>query len=446
MNSDERQVVISGCGVLTPLGDTADELFAALCSKKSAITANLPFDATGFTCRVAAPLPADADFTVGMRKDQVRYFRKNMKVMARDIQLAIGSSGRAISDAGLPAGDMKTDPVLPTIDHARFGIIYGSGFIPCELEEMSRCVQASLDQQRRIDMVKWGRDGLPLAFPLWMLKYLPNMHACHIGIIWDCQGPSNSVTCDAASGLLAAGEAFRHAARGTADILLSGGSESVVHPSTMLRHDLLGHVGGAYNDRPEAAHRPFDADSVGMVCGEASAAVMIEAADHAASRGAAARAVISGFGSTSAQSGINVAETSGAAISRAIRFALRDANLEPGDIDAVMTAGMGAADQETAESAGIAAALGGEVPVTCSSGGMGHVGAAQGAVDLAIACSMLHSDIVPAVTNCERLREGCNINVVRGDSLHRPLKHVLVLSAAIAGQAGAMILSKPQGH
>ena len=105
---------------------------------------------------------------------------------------------------------------------------------------------------------------------------------------------------------------------------------------------------------------------------------------------------------------------------------------------------MGCIDQETAEAAGISAALGSQVPVTCSSGGMGHIGAAQGTVDLAVACGMLAADVVPPVTNCDQLRPGVDINVVRGRSIERPLRHVLVISAAIASQVGAMILGKPQ--
>ncbi len=442
MNQDERQVVITGCGVVTPLGDSSQALFEALIGGKSAISGQLAFETDTFLCRVAAPLAADADLSAGMRKEQVRYFRKNAKVMARDIQLAIGGAGRAVGDAGLPLGEDKKEPVLPTIDHARFGIIYGSGFIPCELEEMSRSVQASLDEQNELSMPKWGQEGLPLAFPLWMLKYLPNMHACHIGIIWDCQGPSNSITCDGTSGLLAAGEAVRHVARGTGDIFISGAAESVVHPSTMLRHQLLGRVSDRYNDRPEAAHRPFDADSAGMVCGEATAALIIESAEHAAGRGAKVQARVLGFGSSCAQTPVNVAEESGAAIDRAIRFALRDAGLQAADIDAVITPGMGCADQEAAEAAGIAKALGSEVPVTSSSGGMGNVGAAQGPVDVALACRMLEAGVVPAVTNCETLRPGCPINVIRGQAVERPLRHVVVISAIVAGQAAAMVLGK----
>jgi 3-oxoacyl-[acyl-carrier-protein] synthase II len=435
----ERQVVISGTSALTPLGDTTDAIFAALCAGGSATGLEAGFDTSGCASRVVGRLPAGTDLSVGMRKDQTKYFRKNTKVMCRDIQLAVGAVGRAVAEAGLALGDMATEPILPAIDHSRFGILYGAGFIPIELPELAATIMAAREPDGSINMTKWGRDGIQLAFPLWLLKYLPNMLACHVGIIWDCQGPSNTITCNDASGLLAAGEAFRHLARGTADMMLTGAAESKVHPSLLLRHHLLGNATTHYQDRPESAHRPFDVCRDGYACAEGSAALIMETVDNAARRGQKPLALVAGFGSSCAATTANVPETSGQAIRLAIRAALRDAKLKPADIDVVVAQGSGTIGQDIAEATAIRETVG-NVPVTAFSGGMGNIGAAQGIVGAAVACRMIAASCVPPIRNCEELDPRCPINAVRGRTVERRVGTVLVLSAAISGQAAALIL------
>ena len=435
----ERQVVISGTSALTPLGDSTDAIFDALCAGRAATSLDAGFDTSACASRVVGRLPAGTDLSLGMRKDQIKYFRKNTKVMCRDIQLAVGAVGRAVAEAGLALGDVATDPILPTIDHAGFGILYGAGFIPIELPELAATIMAARRPDGSIDMKKWGCDGIPLAYPLWLLKYLPNMLACHVGIIWDCRGPSNTITCNDASGLLAIGEAFRHLSRGTADMMLAGAAESKVHPSLLLRHHLLGNATTHYHDRPEAAHRPFDLRRDGYACAEGAAALIVESADHAARRGHQPLAVVAGFGSSCAATPTNVPETSGQAIRLAIRAALRDAGLQPADIDVVAAQGFAVPGQDIAEATAIRETLG-DVLVTSFAGGMGNIGAAQGLVATALACRMIAAGCVPPICNCEELDPHCPINAVRRQPLQRQVRTVLVLSAAISAQAAALIV------
>ncbi|NIA22436.1 MAG: beta-ketoacyl-[acyl-carrier-protein] synthase family protein [Anaerolineaceae bacterium] len=442
VRNQEREVVITGCGLLTPLGDSGDEVFAAALQRRSATGLEAGFATERFTSRVVGTLPAEVDLTRGMRKDQVRYFRKNSKVMARDIQIAVGSAGPAIEDAGLPVGETRKDPVLPTIDHTRFGIIYGAGFIPCDLDGLAAATSVSIDDDGDISLAKWGREGMPLMYPLWLLKYLPNMLSCHTGIIWDCQGPSNSVTCNDTGGLLAIGEAFRHVARGTADIMLTGAGESRINPTSMLRHVLLAKATVKGNDRPSAAQRPFDVDRDGYVCAEGGGTLVIESAEHAADRGRSPRAVVAGFGSSCATSLPNVSELSGRGIALAIKAALRDAGLEGDDIDAVVARGAAVPEEDVAEATAIRKMLGGDVPVTSFSGGMGNVGAAQGPVGAAMAVEMMDRGCVPPICNCDDLDPACPINAVTDGPLEKPLSTVIVLSSTVGGQTAALIVRK----
>ncbi len=439
MNPRERQVVITGCGVLTPLGDDVGQVFSAVCAGNSATGLDAGYDTTGSPSRVVGVLPEDTNLTFGMRKDQSRYFRKNRKVMCRDTQLAGGASSRAIHDAGLPLGEPKTQ-VLPSLDHARFGILFGSGYIPAEIDMFGSAGQASLEDGE-VSLNRWGSDGAPLLFPLWLLKFLPNMPACHVGIIWDCQGPSNSITCNEASSLLAIGEGFRHVARGTGDTMLVGGGESKLNPSWILRHCLLGTASTGFNDRPAEAHRPFDADRDGLVPAEGAGAMLLEPADLATEHGTQAKARLLGFGSACATTLPNEVETSGASIARAMRFALRDAGIGPEDIDLVVAHGMAVPDQDVAEARAVAEVLD-DTPVTCFTGGMGNIGSAGGAVDVALACRILGEGRVPPIRNCDRLDPRCPIQAVTGEAVERSVETIMVISSGIASQSGALVMQK----
>ncbi|NLX57839.1 MAG: beta-ketoacyl-[acyl-carrier-protein] synthase family protein [Phycisphaerae bacterium] len=442
MKHQERDVVVTGSGLLTPLGQTASEVFEAALSGRSAVGLEAGFDTTAFASRAVGVLPAEADLSRGMRKDQVRYFRKNAKVMARDIQLAVGSAGPAIEDAGLPAGDPKDAQVLPTVDHTRLGIVFGAGFIPCDLDSLAAATAACLDEQGEVSIARWGSHGLPVMYPLWLLRYLPNMLACHVGIIWDCQGPSNSITCNDAGGLLAMGEAARHVARGTADIMLSGAAESRINPTSMLRHALLGKATTHFNDRPQDAHRPFDADRDGYACGEAACTVVLESADHAAARGVKVRGVVAGFGCSCATSLPNESETEGRGMAAAMTASLRDAGLSPRDIDAVVARGSAVPGEDLAEACAVARVLGEDVPVTTFAGGMGNVGSPHGPISVAMALEMMARDSVPPIRNCDRLDPACRIAAVRGKAVEKTVNTVMVLSSAVGGQTAAMIIRK----
>ena len=145
-------------------------------------------------------------------------YRKAVKLMSRDIELSIVAANEALADAGLVT--KATDPEKVNFDPTGMAINLGAGLISCDLEEISPAVAASL-VDGQFDIRKWGAEGIGLVTPLWLLKYLPNMLACHIGIIHDIQGPSNTITCAEAGGHLAIIEATRIIARGDARFAVS---------------------------------------------------------------------------------------------------------------------------------------------------------------------------------------------------------------------------------
>ncbi len=207
--------------------------------------------------------------------------------MARGIQLAVAASQMALDDA-------KIDKAA--LDPTRFGIEFGSGLLATELKELADAAKIScLPPAWKVDLDKWGSEGVALIEPLWMLKYLPNFLAGHISILHNAQGPNNSITQSDVSSLLALGEACRILRRGQADVMLVGGAESKINPLSFARNCLFAPL-SKRNDAPEKASRPFEKYRDGMVLSEGGGVVILEDLEHAKKRGAHIYAEVVGFG------------------------------------------------------------------------------------------------------------------------------------------------------
>jgi len=435
----DRRIVITGIGLVSPAGDAAG-LAEAVRAGRSAVGPIRQFDASAFPSPIGGEVPDDFDPSAGVRKEQRRYIKKNTKVMARDIQLGLAAANRAIHDSGLPLGD-DGQPPLPTIDHARFGMVFGTSFIPTTPDDLAEPVRASqIDGE--VDLKDWGTKGIPRMFPLWLLKHLPNMHACHTGILWDAQGPSNSLTCSDAGGLVALDEAVRIMVRGAADLMLAGGAESRISPLLLMRYALLNRLAVGADD-PATASRPFDRNRLGWVAGEGAAAVLLECRDAAEARGAPIWAEVLGTGVSTMTAGINACDAGGQGVARAVRRALDDAGVNPADLAAVYAHGSALEEQDRSEAAGLEAALGDAaetVPVTATKGVTGHMGAASGLADLATACQVAREGLVPPILNCTTPDPKVRLNLVVGEAREMQGDLILVTTNAIGGQTAAAVV------
>src|SRR5215207_4366611 len=284
-----RRVVITGIGVISPIGIGAKTFWENLLAGKVGVRRIQAWDPSGFSSQVGGEVPA---YKIG---DYVpKSYRKATKVMARDIELAVIAADDAFKDAGLKSKAYTDTPDIPT---TRFGCNIGAGLINVDLTELTSALNTSRDGNK-LDLKKWGSDGIGNLTPLWLLKYLPNMLACHVTIIHELKGPSNTITCADASSHLAIGEAFRTIQRGKADLAICGGAESKVNPMGMIRHALLKRLNETGNDAPEQAIRPFDSDAAGMAHGEGGGLLILEEYEHAKSRGAKIYAELVGFGAS----------------------------------------------------------------------------------------------------------------------------------------------------
>ena len=344
-----RRVVITGIGIISPIGIGAATFWDNLIAGKVGVQRIAAFDPSGFESQIAGEVPA---FKIG---DYVpKSYRKATKVMARDIELAVVAADDAFKDAGLQS---KAYTENSTLDSLRFGCNIGAGLISCELNELTAAMHVARDGGK-LDLRKWGTDGLNQLTPLWLLKYLPNMLACHVTIIHGLKGPSNTITCADASSHLAIGEAFRTIQRGKADLAICGGAESKVNPMGLVRHCLLHRLSVDANESPESAVRPFDAKAAGTAIGEGGGLLILEEYEHARARGAKIYAELIGFAASQDTYSVTEPDPTGHSYAAAIRKALKEANVLASDVGCLVPHGSGIAAHDKSELAGLRGAFG----------------------------------------------------------------------------------------
>jgi 3-oxoacyl-[acyl-carrier-protein] synthase II len=358
--------------------------------------------------------------------------RKNLKVMSRDIQMAAAAADMACADGGL-----REHPVAPE----RLGVVFGADMINPEIEEMIN-VYRDCTVDGRFDYSRWGATAIAEIFPLWMLKYLPNMLACHIGIAQDARGPSNSVVQGEVSSLAAVAEGVRIIQRGQADAVIAGGGGTRLHPATMVRAAVLPSSHGV--DDPAAACRPFDARRDGMVYGEGAAAVLLESPAHAAARGAKVQARILACAGAFEPHRRDEA-LQGHAIRRAILAALAEAGLEPSAVGHVNAHGASTCNDDQIEAQAIRATLG-DTPVTAPKSCFGNLGAGGGAVEMVASVLALQNGLVPPTLNYQYPDPDCPVNVVHGQPLEMKQPTAVLLNHTLHGQAMAVVLAGPDGR
>jgi 3-oxoacyl-[acyl-carrier-protein] synthase II len=270
-----------------------------------------------------------------------------------------------------------------------------------------------------------------------MLKYLPNMPACHISILHNAQGPNNSITESDAASLLALGEAFRILKRDDADFFLVGGAESKVNPVSLVRQCLFEQM-SKRNEEPEKACRPFDRSRDGLVLGEGTGVLVVEDLEHARKRGAEVYAEVIGFGAAFDR------KLNGEGLARAIRAALADANVGPEDIDHVNAHGLGTRHSDVWEARGIADVFGTSVPVFGAKGYLGNLGAASGTAELVASVLGLRQGVMPATLNHDEKDPECPVTVLAGSPRQASRPCAVKIAFTQMGQCAAVVVRKWQ--
>jgi 3-oxoacyl-[acyl-carrier-protein] synthase II len=402
-----RRVAVTGIGIISPLGIGSSQHWESLLTGRVAVQRISLFDAGGFPCRIAGQVPP---YKIG---DFVpRAYRKATKVMARDIELAIVAADDAFKDAGLQS---LAYTEKPNFDGTRFGCNIGAGLINTELNELTAAMTTARNEseRNRLDLRRWGNEGMTQLTPLWLLKYLPNMLACHVTIIHQLKGPSNTITCADASSHLAIGEAFRTIQRGSADLAICGGAESKVNQMGMMRHGLLKRLSESHNDSPAQAVRPFDADATGTALAEGGGLLILEELEAAKSRGAKIHAELVGFAASQDTYKITEPDPTGRSYARAITGALKDAGLTADDVSLIIPNGLGIPPHDRAELAGLRTVFGKrmpEVPMALTKAQTGSLAAGSG-VEAGTAVLALNAGKIPPSVNTIKPMDSNRLNV-----------------------------------
>ena len=422
--SDSHRVVVTGVGVVSPIGIGQEAFWQNLIAGRSGIDVLTAFPSGGLPSKLAAEV---RDF------DPLEhiYHRKFLKVMSRDIQLGVASASMAMKDAALPQG---------SIDPERLGVEFGAGHMsatPEELADAARHLQQTADG---ISFEGWAEDGLGQIAPLWLLKQLPNMPACHVAIEHDARGPNNTITSCESSALLALAEGVRAIERGAADAMIVGACSSYIHPLEIARLNLYENL--AQGDDPRFACRPFDLDRNGTVVGEGAASFVLERYEHAISRGAPIYCEVLGVGA-GCDGSDPTNRAGGLGLVRSIEAALKRSDLTPRDLGHINAHGKGTRKDDVAEARAYHRALGGlaeSIPVTALKSYFGHFDAGAGAVELAGSLLAMRYGQLPMTLNYRTPDPMCRLNIIHDEPLKMTNGIALSVNRTRMGQSAAAVI------
>ena len=417
-----REVVVTGLGAVCPLGVGREAVWASLSAGRSGVGPIAEFAGLDLPFRYAGLIE-------GFEPKEYVQPRKTLKVMSTEIQAAYSAAMLALQDAGL-----AKDAVTPE----RLGVVLGSEMLYGELPEfVEPCRPCIVDGVFRHEL--WAENVMKNLFPLWMLKYLPNMAACHIGIASDARGPNNSIIQGGASSLLAFLEASQAILRGHADVMICGGSGSSVNIGALAFRGSR-HL-SQWRGPPDETPRPFDVRRDGTVPGEGAGMYILEAREHAEARGAKVLARLLG-GSQLFEPEVSGQSRRGTAIAGSITTALARANIQPQDVGFVSASASGRREEDAVEAQAIERTLG-RVPVTAFKSYCGDTGAGSGSIELVASILALQNGLVPPTKNYSQPDKACPVNVVKDKPLALERSVLVALNQSTTGQAAAVVLAAP---
>jgi len=422
-----KDIVITAYGVISPIGVTSEEYWNSMLQQQSGVRLSTKLGLEGTARWLCSEVP---EYEPKKYVRSRRATKKSFKVMSDDILLGYAAACQACNKVDVLPGSDSIDP-------ERLGVLFGADLIGLQISEMLSSIAKSAEKGV-MRHESFGEHAMGDITPLWMLKYLPNMPACHIGIGHDARGPNNSLTLEGVSSLAALSEACRTIERGQADIMIAGGTSCRINPFTWSRSGSY-HLSSRKDD-PAAAMRPFDSDRDGTVLGEGAAAFILETREHAEARGVKPIAQILGFGHRFHWHDQKVAPSENA-IRGSIEAALQDADVAASDIDHVNADGLSDPLFDASEAKAIRAALG-DVPVTAPKSYFGNLSAAAGAVEMIASLKAFEHGIVPTTLNYETPDPECPVNVVQGEPLAKEQSIAMLMSQCRTGRAASMVIAK----
>ena len=425
-----RRVVVTGLGVVAPNGIGKEAFWSACLNGKSGVGPIRSFDASAHPVQIAAEVP-DFDVLPYLPHSQ----RKSVKIMSRAMRFAVGAAGLAIRDSGL-----EWDRLNPQ----QIGVVMGTGMVPVELPELTPALVESCDAAGHLETRRLGQRGADSLFPLWILKYLPNMVAAHISLAFGAQGPNSTITTACAAGTQAVGEAFRLIQRGDADIVLAGGADSRQDPLLLLAYTALGALSPAGRP-PHEVSRPFDAQRDGFVLGEGAGVLVLEELERARRRGAVIYAEVLGLGSSFDAYAVTKPDPQARGAARAIRWALGEAKVDPHDVDYINAHGTSTRLNDQMETAAVKRVFGEHarrLPLSSIKSMVGHLIGAAGAVEAVALALTLQQGVLPPTINQTTPDPACDLDYVPQTAREYRVHTAVSTSFGFGGQNGALVMQQ----
>jgi 3-oxoacyl-[acyl-carrier-protein] synthase II len=412
-----KRVVITGLGVITPLGQGIGTFWENILAGQCGIGPVTAYDTEGYACAIAGEVK-DFDPTPAFPSP------KEVRRTDRFTQFAMVAGWEAINDSGLD---------LTTANRDRIGAFIGSGI--GGLGTMEKQHKTLLDRGP-------GRVS-PFFIPMMILNMASGMFSLYNGL----RGP-NIATCSAcATASHAIGEAWRTLVMGDADVMLAGGTEAAVNPIAMSGFDSMKAM-SRRNDDPQHASRPFDADRDGFVMGEGSGVVVLETLEHAKARGARIYCEIAGYGNTADAHHMTSPAPGGEGGARAMRAALASGGLNPEDISYINAHGTSTPQGDVCETQAIKTVFGDHarrLAVSSTKGATGHMLGAAGSVEMAVCCKALETNIVPQTINYDTPDPDCDLDYVPNEPREMEVNAIANNSFGFGGHNACLVAKKFKG-
>ena len=409
----KRRVVVTGLGIISPIGCVKDEFWSALIAGKSGIGTLTYFDASQYESRIAGEVK---DF-----KPHPFIPPKDLRRMEKFVQFGVTASKNAIDDAGIDIA--KEDPY-------RIGVLVGSGIGSLRI----------IEEQHKVIIEKGPSRVTPFLIPMLIV----NMAAGHISILLSVKGPNLCTTTACASGAHAIGEAMRIIQYGDADIMIAGGTESCVTTLGIAGFCALKAL-STRNDEPERASRPFDRDRDGFVMAEGCGIVILEEMERAKKRNAKIYAEVVGYGMTADAHHMTAPDPEGEGAARCMLNAITDANLKPEDVSYINAHGTSTPLNDKIESLAINKTFGSfakKVAVSSTKSMLGHQLGAAGAVEFVICCLAIERGIIPPTINYENPDPDCDLDYVPNKARKAKVNVCISNSLGFGGHNATLCVKK----
>ena len=409
-----RRVVITGIGVLTPIGSNKEEFFESLLEGKSGIDTITRFDTTGFATTIGGEIK---DFNV---EDYVS--KKEAKKMDKYTQYALAASTMAVKDSKLD---------LEKVDKDKFGVILGCGIGGIE----------TFEEQHE----KYRQRGPGRISPFFIPMMIANMAAGQIAIAFDARGINETVVTACASATNAIGDSFKAIQRGEADIILSGGTEAPITPMGLGGFAAMKAL-STNNDNPKQASRPFDDKRDGFVMSEGAGTLVLEELEHALDRGAKIYAEVVGYGVTCDAHHITTPAEDGVGAAKAMQKALDQAGIKPEDVDYINAHGTSTYYNDKFETAAIKSVFKEHaydgLKVSSTKSMTGHLLGAAGGVEGCICALAIERGYIPPTINYEYEDECCDLNYVPNKGINQDVNYAMSNSLGFGGHNATLLFKK----